>query len=82
MIKVEFEIFGGLKRKTKSNRVKLTVPENTTVNDVVIKHLGYTPDETKFLSYVIHEKPVKKNTILKDGDKVKILLLIGGGKQA
>lgn len=79
MIKVEFEVFGALRRKTKENKFVLSIPENSTIEDVVRDKLKFTKEEMRYFGYVVNEKGVKKNTILKDKDRVKILLLIGGG---
>ncbi len=78
-IKVEFELFGALRRQSKHNKVHLAVPDRTTIEDAVRTHLGYTDKESSYFGYVIDEKSVGKKTTLKDGDKIKILLLIGGG---
>ncbi len=78
-IKVEFEFFGALRRKSKHNKISLTLPARTTIEDAVKKELGYSEKESSFFGYVINEKSVGKKTILQDGDTVKILLLIGGG---
>ncbi|MDI6757238.1 MAG: MoaD/ThiS family protein [Endomicrobiia bacterium] len=80
MIKVEFELAAAIKRKkAKSGKFSLNLPDDAVLAAVVENKLGYTPTESRYFTYLINEKAAKLSARLKDGDDVKILLPIGGG---
>ena len=79
-IKVHFELAGNIrKKKVKSGRFTLSLPDDTMLNSAVEEKLGYTSVESRYFTYLINEKAAKLTSRLKDGDNVKILLPMGGG---
>jgi molybdopterin converting factor small subunit len=79
-IKVHFELAGNIKKKKiKSGRFTLSLPDAVELNAVAEDKLGYTSVESRYFTYLINEKAARPTSRLKDGDNVKILLPMGGG---
>jgi hypothetical protein len=77
-MKIRLEILGPVKKTVKENPVETTLPENSTVLDMM-KKFGYTETEAKFLTYVRGEDRLRVFDLLKDGDEIKAVLQVGGG---
>ncbi len=56
----------------------IEIEEGSAV-DNLIKELGIPDDERYFIMYTVNGKFCKKDKILKNGDDIKILPVIGGG---
>jgi hypothetical protein len=77
-MKIKLEILGPVKKKMESNPAEISLPAKSKVKDLM-KSIGYTDVELKYLVYVRGEETIKPNTPLSDGDYIKAVLQLGGG---
>lgn len=78
-ITVNIELMGSLISKIKKMKPAFEFAEGTTIKDILTKKLGFKVADLKYLITNVNEKPSEKNTILNDGDTLKVFMLIGGG---
>lgn len=79
-MQVQIELFGGLKRNgQEGNRFTLDLPAGLTIRQLLLDHLRYQEAHLRFFVCLLAEQPVPPETVLNDGDQLKILLPVGGG---
>jgi len=78
-ITVKIELMGALASKVKKPKPSWELAEGTTVKEVMTKKLGFKSGDLKYLITNVNEKPAEKDTVLKDGDALKVFMIIGGG---
>jgi sulfur carrier protein ThiS len=78
-MKITLEMLGAMKKPLGQGPVDVEVGEGTTVERFMVERLGYDPAHVGLLSYFIEGEAVKPSTVLKDGNRLKILMVIGGG---
>lgn len=60
----------------------IELPDNSTVSDLIDKIWGKVNDpidRIKSATFLVNKSRANKDTVLKDGDEVMILLVLGGG---
>jgi hypothetical protein len=77
-MKVRIEILGPIKRKHGENPINAEIPDGSDLL-YLMKDLGYTETEAKFLVYVRGEERLRLNSKLSDNDEIKAVLQVGGG---
>jgi sulfur carrier protein ThiS len=77
-MKINIELSGALKRKAKENCFELEVAEGKTVHQVLLD-MGYKEEEIRYLIAILNGNRVELATTLQEGDRLRILLPIGGG---
>lgn len=77
-MKVKIEILGLLHINGFKKNEPFELPQDSTITDLY-KALGIIKDHQKFIIPFINDIEVKKNTLVKDKDKVKLFLPTGGG---
>jgi hypothetical protein len=77
-MKVKLEILGPAKKKMESNPAEIELPKGSKVKDLM-KTVGYTDIELKYLVYVRGDDTIKPTAALSNGDYVKAVLQLGGG---
>jgi len=61
-----------------ANNSLIEVPDRCTVRDI-ISLLGIPKNLTGAIVVYVNDQPAWNSTVLKEGDSVKLLVLIGGG---
>lgn len=77
-MKIKIEIMGPANKKLPTNPAIVDMPEGSKLIDLM-KSIGYTETEAKYLVYVRGEERIKLNTPLSDNDFIKAVLQVGGG---
>lgn len=77
-MKIMLEIMGPAKRKIEKNPSEVDIPDGSNILDLM-KFIGYTDTEAKFLTYIRGEERLKLYDSLKEGDFIKAVLQVGGG---
>lgn len=77
-MKVKASFFGPIRRPWPEQSRELRVPEDTCVL-ALLESLGYRAEDLRRVAVVIRGKQVKPSQKLCDGDKVRFVLLAGGG---
>jgi hypothetical protein len=77
-VKVKLHILGPIKKTIQENPVILELPDGSIILDMM-KKIGYSETEAKFLVYVKGEDRIKPYSKLQDGDEIKAVLQVGGG---
>ncbi|HOK39904.1 MAG TPA: MoaD/ThiS family protein [bacterium] len=78
-INCEVELFGSLCTKNKEKKLNLVLEKSITIEELLLKYLKFKKKEIKFLSPVVNENNVDIDYEIKNNDKIKILMPIGGG---
>ncbi|MEJ2745583.1 MAG: hypothetical protein P8123_07875 [bacterium] len=68
-----------MKKPLGQGPVDVEVGEGTTVGRFMVEKLGYDTAHVRLLSYFIGGESVKPSYVLRDGNQLKILMVIGGG---
>jgi sulfur carrier protein ThiS len=79
MIKVNYEIFGGLKTKLNSSSGTLTIENNTTIEKFVTEILGIDKRYLKYLDITVNEERLPIDKKLKNNCLIRVLMPVGGG---
>jgi molybdopterin converting factor small subunit len=72
------ELFGALRSPRGETRFPLELPAQADVRQL-LSELAYDDREQKYLVILVNDRNADKRAALADGDRVKILLPIGGG---
>ena len=72
------EFVGPMRRPWPERRRAVTVPEGTSLLTLATT-LGYAPDEARHLVFAVNGVKVRGDTAPKTGDRVSVLLMVGGG---
>lgn len=78
-MKITLEMLGAMKKPLDQGPVDVEAAEGTTVERLMIERLGYDPAHVGLLSYFVDGETVKPSKVLRDGARLKILMVIGGG---
>ena len=78
-VKIEVELFGALKRDKKENKFTLSLKKDKSIKDVLLEDLKFPEEHIRFFVCMINDSQVKNSHVLKDGEKLKVLLPVGGG---
>lgn len=78
-ISIEYEFFGGISIKLKSNTGKIEVPKNTTIKEFITEIAGIPERYLKYMDITINGKHIPADKKLKNNNKIKILMPVGGG---
>jgi molybdopterin synthase sulfur carrier subunit len=81
-MQVTVKLFAHLRNITGTDQLRVDVNEGATVSDL-LDHLSKTIDSTALTdnstSVMVDHKNAEPETLLKDGDEVLLLPIIGGG---
>ena len=77
-IRATFEFSSSLKRKFKENVLSLDLSPGTTIRDALLS-LEYQEGDLKFLVAFREGERVPLTYKVQDGDRIRVLLPIGGG---
>jgi molybdopterin converting factor small subunit len=75
---VHIELFGALRSPSGERRFSLALSKDANVRQL-LSELSYDEREQKYLVVLVNDQNAEMNTCLADGDRVRILLPIGGG---
>jgi molybdopterin converting factor small subunit len=75
---VHVELFGALRSPGGETHFSLALSKDADVRRL-LSELSYDEREQKYLVVLVNDQNAETNTRLADGDRVKILLPIGGG---
>ena len=78
-VKIILEMLGAMKKPFGQGPVDVETGEGTTVERFMVEKLGYDPAHVGLLSYFINGEQVKPSKVLGNGNRLKILMVIGGG---
>jgi molybdopterin converting factor small subunit len=78
MIKVKFELLGAV-RSPFGRKFEIELKKGMKISDFLIKKLKYKKEVVLYFACVVNGKKTVSDRVLKDGDKVKILLPVAGG---
>jgi len=77
--KIEVELFGALKRDKKENKFTLSLKKEKSIKNVLLEDLNFPEEHIRFFVCMINDNQAKVTHILRDGEKLKVLLPVGGG---
>lgn len=78
MIKIKVRIYGALKCHLGAD-FKLKLNKSITIENLLESELKYKAGDLRYLIFVIDEKIVNGKYLLRDKDKLGILLPVAGG---
>jgi sulfur carrier protein ThiS len=78
MARVHVELVGPMRRPWREHRREIEVGDQTTI-DGLLAQLGYSADEARHLTVLIGGARANRSRRLADGDRVVVLLIVGGG---
>ena len=73
---VEMEEFAKLSDR---GPVDVEIREKTTVGQLMVETLGYSPSHVDLLVYYIDGDKASPSSVLSPGCRLKVLMIIGGG---
>lgn len=77
-IRVEVEFVGAIRRPWPEQKRRLEAPTGTTVGQLLAS-LGYEEHELRYLVIQINGAKSKKASVLRQDDRLMVMLIIGGG---
>ena len=77
-MRVNVEFVGAVRRPWSEQQRDLEVEAGSTVGDL-LGQLGFERRERRFLTTVLGDRRVKPSQALADGDRLVVMLVIGGG---
>lgn len=75
---VEVHVLGPLDKPDGKSVFKRELADGVTVSDL-LSALGYKDDHARFISVLVNDAKGEQGTVLRDGDRVYLSLLVGGG---
>jgi sulfur carrier protein ThiS len=78
MPRVQVELVGPMRRPWPESSRDLDLAVGTTVGDLLAS-LGYPPPQAAHLVVRVNGVKVRPGTVLGDGDRVTVILVVGGG---
>ncbi len=78
-ITVKIELMGSIVSKVKKPKPSWELSKGITIKEVLTKKFGFKAGDLKYFITNINEKSVEKDTVLNDGDTLKVFMMIGGG---
>jgi sulfur carrier protein ThiS len=77
-VKVQVEFAGPVRRPTPDREAAVDLPDGATASDLLAA-LGYSDRDLRMLTVIRGEDVLPGKTPLGDGDRVTVLLRVGGG---
>ncbi len=75
---VTVEFVGPLRRPSKERKMTLDLDPGATIEHL-LSRLGYSPFEIDRIAVLRNDKQARKEDALDDGDRISLLLPMGGG---
>ncbi|MBU1078044.1 MAG: MoaD/ThiS family protein [Spirochaetes bacterium] len=78
-ISIQYEIFGAIKTTLPDIKGEINIPKGTTLKDLLIKEADIKEEHHKYLNITVNGRDYPLNKKLKNRQRIKILLPVGGG---
>ena len=78
-ITVQYEIFGAIKTRLSDIKGEIALPKGMNIKDFLIRKAGIKEEHHRYLNITVNGKERPLNKELRKGEKIKILLPVGGG---
>ena len=78
-MKISLEMLGAMRKPLGQGPVDVEIREKTTVGQLMVETLGYSPSHVDLLVYYIDGDKARPSSVLSPGCRLKVLMIIGGG---
>jgi hypothetical protein len=78
-MRIFLEMLGAMKKPFGQGPVDIDVDEDATVRDLMTDKLSYRPEHVERLSYFVNGERIDPDVRLKEGCRLRVLMIIGGG---
>jgi len=77
-MKIHLSITGPLKKPGGNEEMDINIEGQKDIKEILMEQ-GYKEEEIEFIMCFLNDKPVDMITKVKDGDKITLTILVGGG---
>lgn len=79
-IKVKIDLMGALKRSGIDKNGEVDIKKGATIESILIDKFNFNRRDLKYLNFIVDEEVKQANYKPKNGEKISVLMQIGGGR--